>query len=200
MSPDLEFTFGQPMTIEQWADMPEDEEGELVDGRLAEEEMPSALHEVVVVWLIRVLGQWTEPRGGFLLASEAKFAISRRRGRKPDLSLYMPGRRPPAQGVIGIPPDLMVEVVSPRPRDGRRDRVAKVDDYAAFGVRYYWIVDPQLRSLEILERAADGRYVHVLGAGDDPVEAVPGFPGLRLPLDALWAEVDRLSPPTESSQ
>jgi len=28
------------MTLEEWADLPEDEEGELVDGRLEEEEMP----------------------------------------------------------------------------------------------------------------------------------------------------------------
>ena len=39
------------MTLEEWAAMPEDDEGELVDGVLVEEEMPDLTHETVVAWL-----------------------------------------------------------------------------------------------------------------------------------------------------
>ena len=59
------------LTHDQWGDLDDDEDGELVDGILVEEEIPSIAHEVVVSWLLRVLGAWLVPRGGVVLASEA---------------------------------------------------------------------------------------------------------------------------------
>jgi Uma2 family endonuclease len=180
------------MTLAQWADMDEDEPGELVDGCLVEEEDVGALHDVVAAWFVWMLKSWLAPRGGFVLISDTRFGVSPRRGRKPDTSVYFPGRKPPAQGLVTTPPDIMIEVVSPRPKDARRDRVEKTNEYAAFGVRFYWIVDPALRSFEIFELGADGRYVKALGAADGLIEKVPGCEGLTLDLDALWSEASRL--------
>lgn len=186
------------LSLEEWFELPEDEPGELIDGRLEEEEVPDYLHELLVALLVRVFGNWILPRGGFVAGSDAKFAVGSGRGRKPDLTVYFPNRRPPARGLIHVPPDIAVEIVSPRPRDGRRDRVEKLADYAAFGVAYYWIVDPQLRSLEIFERNPNGRYTHVLGESAGTLENIPGCVGLTLDLDALWAELDRLQAESSS--
>jgi Uma2 family endonuclease len=181
------------LSLDEWFALPEDEPGELVEGRLEEEEVPDYLHELLVMLLGRLLGNWTNPRGGLVAGSEAKFAVGSGRGRKPDLTVYLPGsRRPPGRGLIRVPPDIAVEVVSPTPRDGRRDRVEKTADYAAFGVSWYWLVDPQLRSLEILELDAQGRYLHVLGASSGTLKEIPGCDGLTLDLDALWAAIDSL--------
>jgi len=182
------------MTLAEWAAIDEDEPGELVDGVLVEEEVPNYIHETVVTWLVALLRAWVSARGGLVGGSEAKFAVRARRGRKPDLSVYFPGRAPPGRApLIRLPPDIMVEVVTPTPRDARRDRVEKLDDYAAFGVRYYWIVDPELRTLEIFELGADGRYTHALGATEGRLSDVPGCTGLSVDLDELWSEVDRLA-------
>lgn len=183
------------LTVEEWAALPDDVRGELVDGRLEDEEAADNVHESVLSWLNAVLRLWIVGRGGFVLGSEAKYALGRKRGRKPDLAVYFPGAHaPPRRGVNRRPPDLAIEVISPTPRDARRDRVEKVREYARFGVKWYWLVDPELRTLEILERDTRGRFAHALDASAGRVRKVPGCEGLVLDLDALWAEVDRLGP------
>lgn len=181
------------MTLAEWAELDEDEPGELVDGYLVEDEEAGFLHGFIAAWLGWALRSWLGPRG-FVGASGARFGVSASRGRKPDLSVYFPGRRPEARGLVTVPPDIMIEVVSPRPRDARRDRVEKMNEYAVFGVRFYWIVDPALRTFEIFELGADGRYARALGVTGGVVEDVPGCAGLTLDVDALWAEADRLEP------
>lgn len=182
------------MSIDEWAAMPEDEPGELVDGYLQEEEMPGLLHEIVVTWLVRVLGTWVAPRGGIVFGSNAKFAISPSSGRKPDLTMYLPAHPSlPRYGAVRVPPDVAVEIITPTPRDVRRDRVEKLDDYAAFGVRYYWIVDPEQQTFEIFELGGDGRYVRALGATEGTITTVPGCAGLTLALDELWREAEKLT-------
>lgn len=188
------------MSVDEWAALPEDEPGELVDGYLQEEEMPGLLHEIVVAWLMCTLGSWARPAGGLVFGSEAKFAVADRRGRKADLTMYLPGHPAlPPRGAVRVPPDVAIEVVTPTPRDVRRDRVEKVDDYAAFGVRYYWIVDPEQQTFEILELGGDGRYVRALGATAGRLETIPGCDGLTLDLDELWREGDKLLAPADPS-
>jgi Uma2 family endonuclease len=182
------------LSVDEWLELPEDEDGELLNGRLEEEEMPDFVHEALVALLVHLLTGWVVPRGGLVGGSEVKLVVGDRRGVKPDLVVYLPGSAlPPRRGRVLVPPDVVVEVISPRPRDVRRDRVQKLDDYAALGVRFYWLVDPELRTLEILELGADRRYVHALGATSGVLDAVPGCEGLRVELDDLWTTVDRLA-------
>lgn len=182
--------YGRPMSLEEWEQL--DEPGELVDGRLEEEEMADYPHEVILAALLRVLILWTHPRRGLVMASEAKYALAKRRGRKPDLSVFLSrDRKLPRRGAARIPPDIMVEVLSPTPRDHRRDRVQMLNEYAVFGVRWYWLVDPEARTVEILRLGDDGHYTHAVDAAEGTVE-VPGCDGLTLDLDALWREIDEL--------
>ncbi len=189
------------LTLTEWLDLPENTPGELVDGRLVEEEVADFVHEIVVMLLGRLFGNWIFPSGGAVIGSDAKFALGDERGRKPDLSVYLPGSPlPPRRGALREPPDIAVEIISPKPNDTRRDRVDKVNDYAKFGVHYYWIVDPELRSLEILELGADRRYVHALSVASGVIDPVPGCDDLTLDLDELWETVQRLAPEPQSKQ
>src|SRR5438046_10395430 len=102
------------LTLEQWAAMPEDEPGELVDGRLEEEEMPDFVHELIVTWLGHAFRSWLSGLGGFVGGWGVKLAVGLRRGREPDLSGALAGGGWPARRGLGrLPPRVVADVFSP---------------------------------------------------------------------------------------
>ncbi|HZG39970.1 MAG TPA: Uma2 family endonuclease [Nodosilinea sp.] len=50
-------------------------------------------------------------------------------------------------------PELMVEVLSPGGLNEQRDKEVKLKLYSRYGVQEYWIVNWQLKTLEIYRRA-----------------------------------------------
>ena len=185
---------GKQLTLDEWAAMEEDDPGELVDGRLEEEEVPDLVHEIVVSWLIRMLGSWLGTRG-WVIGSEVKYAVRPDRGRKPDVAVYLhrDQQKLPRRGIVRVPPDIVIEVVSASPRDERRDRIEKMDEYAAFGVHFYWIVDPSLQSLEIFELTGD-RYSRAARGTEGIMNRIPGCEGFSVNLEELWNEISELEP------
>lgn len=87
---------------------------------------------------------------------------------------------------------------STSPDDRRRDRVEKLREYARFGVRFHWLLDPEARTLELLELGVAGSYTHPTDTAEGSME-VPGCSGLMLDLDEPRAEVERLGADTSDS-
>jgi Uma2 family endonuclease len=183
----------RPLSVQEWIALDEDDEGELVSGWLVEEELPDAVHELAITWLTSVFRQWLAGNG-FVFGSELKILTGPDSGRKPDVVVFLPGATPPPRrGPILEPPDILVEVVTPSPRDERRDRVEKMTEYARFGVKAYWLIDPALGSFEIFDLTAERLYQQVVGVTSGRIESVPRCPGLVVDVDALWAELRRLA-------
>jgi Uma2 family endonuclease len=59
------------LSLDEWFGLPDDQPGELVEGRLVEEEVPDYLHELLVALLVSILNNWISPRGGLVAGSEA---------------------------------------------------------------------------------------------------------------------------------
>lgn len=180
-----------PMTLKEWGDLPDDVPGELLDGRLEDEELTTPSHDALAGYLFAFFYAWADPRGGLVFVPDRKYAVTTRRGRKPDVSVFFPGRQFKwSERVTTTPPDIAIEVITATLRDTRRDRVDKAREYAKFGVRWYWLVDPAVRTIEILRLGRDRKYV-LAAAGTDGRLPVPGCRGLVLNLDELWRRLDR---------
>ena len=65
-------------------------------------------------------------------------------------------------------------------------------EYAAFGVRFYWLVDPALATFETFGLTDGGTYAKLVGATGEIVSEVPGCAGLTINVGALWTELKRL--------
>jgi len=83
-----------------------------------------------------------------------------------------------------VAPDFVCEILSPG--TARVDRIKKVPIYAREGVPFVWLVDPKVRTIEVL-RLTGARYELVVTAGGDegPFTLVP-FDSVALPASAFW--------------
>lgn len=56
--PAASHSHSNPLSLDEWAALAEDEPGELVDGWIVEEEVPDNEHEIVVGYLVSLLRIW----------------------------------------------------------------------------------------------------------------------------------------------
>jgi Uma2 family endonuclease len=173
-------------TWEDFIALPEDDQRELLDGRLVEMDVTNAAHEWVVAMLVHLLQGWAiANQAGIVFASGYKVRIRRDRGFEPDVQLFRTGGRPIQHtGLEAGAPDLAVEVISPS--SGRYDRVHKLQGYASIGVPEYWIVDPERQTFERLLLDDSGAYRIADALDGDATLEPASMPGLVIPLGELW--------------
>lgn len=103
----------------------------------------------------------------------------------PDLAGWRRERLPrvPDEPFITLSPDWVCEVLSPSTEV--MDRADKIPIYAEHAVASVWLLDPELRTLEVFR--LDGKTYRLLHTSkeDQKVRAEP-FESMELDLSALW--------------
>ena len=93
-----------------------------------------------------------------------------------------------SQNVQG-PPDLIVEIISPSNPEHDRDRKFKL--YQESRVAEYWIVDPEVQTIEVFLLQQEAYILHGrFGAGQAATSSV--LKGFRVDVDEIFSGVDRL--------
>jgi len=124
--------------------------------------------------------------GGWIILDEPELHLSAD-VLVPDLAGWRRERMPalPDTAWFELAPDWVCEILSPS--TARTDRVLKMPVYAREGVSHLWLVDPDLKTLEVYALDEQARWA--LGAAlkdDDPVSQPP-FDAITFDLGSLWA-------------
>ncbi|MBI4587723.1 MAG: Uma2 family endonuclease [Candidatus Rokubacteria bacterium] len=158
---------------------------ELHEGELSVTPAPSPKHQETGGNLLIVLSQHVKARGlGKVFVSPIDCILSDITVVQPDLVYVETGRLSAitTRGIEG-PPTLVIEILSPSTI--QIDRGVKVQLYARHGVPYYWIVDPEARSIEAYQLREGGYRLTARFEGTDPV-FLPPFPDLALVAASIW--------------
>lgn len=163
---------------------------EIIDGELIELPSPSFEHQTVVDELTSVLRAHVRiNRLGVALSAPYDVVLPSGDTLQPDVMVFLrpPGRLHEARR-RGEVPDLVIEVLSPSTQE--RDLGRKLELYAGFGVRDYWPVDWQARTIRVLV-LRDGRYEEVPQEGGIVRSVV--VPQLEIVLDELFVVLDEIN-------
>ena len=175
------------LTVADYEETPEGVRCQLLDGELILAAAPADKHQRVSGSLFLALHPFISGRNlGIIRYAPVDVVLSDHDVVQPDLLFVSNDRdaiRTPAnlQGA----PDLAVEVLSPSTEG--YDRGYKRELYARHGVREYWLVDPDLETIEVLTPGNGGFIRYALYGGRDTLTS-PLLPGLAVELAAIFGE------------
>ncbi len=89
------------------------------------------------------------------------------------------------QDIVDLPESLVGEILSPS--TARIDRALKMPLYAREGVPFFWLVDPDARTLEVYRLQDGGQWLLLTTLKDDDPASQPPFDAITFPLASLWA-------------
>lgn len=164
---------------------------EVIDGELELHPRPAKFHAMAASVLGMDLGSaYQRGRGGpggWVILDEPELHL----GSEilvPDLAGWKRERFPSSandEAYFTVVPDWVCEVLSPR--TAKRDRTKKLGIYAREGVDFVWLVDPALRTLEVLRRS-EAQWLLLSTHSDSDLVSAPPFDAVQLQLAALWPD------------
>ena len=150
------FTFADYLTLD------EDERIEVIDGETFMMAPPSRIHQEISGELFRQLANFLEGKRCKVYSAPFGVRLFEQDGDapedvdtvvEPDITVVSDRSKLDKRGCKGAP-DLIIEVLSPSTQ--RYDQLVKLKLYQQAGVREYWIVDPESRTVCIMLQDGGG--------------------------------------------
>ena len=135
---------------QDYLQLPEDKRYEILDGELYVVPAPNTRHQRISKRILLALIRQAEEKGlGEIFHAPFDVVFSEENIAQPDI-LFVCKERLSILTEANLPaaPDLAIEILSPGTR--KKDLAVKRKIYARFGVREYWIVDPEVNAVEVL--------------------------------------------------
>lgn len=139
-------------TIDDIYGLPEGRRAELVDGQIYYMAPPTRKHQRIIGEIFAAIREYINTHNGPCEVDMAPFAVFLDKDDanyvEPDISVICDPNKLTDKGCFGAP-DWIIEIVSTSSR--RMDYFTKLFKYRAAGVREYWIVDPDKKSIIVYD-------------------------------------------------
>jgi Uma2 family endonuclease len=164
---------GLRMTADEYLALGETRERyELIDGIVVMSPSPSTRHQKLIRLIWKQIERALESHPGAEVFHDTDLRIGPVLVYQPDLMCYLPGRFASFPERLAVPPDLVVEVLSPSNKP--LDLITKRADYERFGVGEYWIVDPDTLECRQLVRSGE-RFTEAAAGMELNCRSIPGL-------------------------
>ena len=177
------------LTYDDFLSFPDDgRRHELIDGEHFVTPSPFERHQRVSIELTLAIGNYLKSTGiGSLYVAPFDVVLSNHDIVEPDLLVILNDQQDilTEKHVRGAPA-IVVEVLAPGTR--RRDETLKRQPYARTGVREYWMVDPDARTVTVCRQTPPAELVtagELTAAGGDVLTS-PLLPGFSVALATIF--------------
>jgi Uma2 family endonuclease len=137
-------------TIEEYESLPEDPRAEIFDGQIQYMASPSQVHQTILLELSSTLNSYVKEKRDPCKVLPAPFDVKLNDSPltivQPDIMIVCDKNKLDGKRCNGAP-DFIIEIVSPG--NSSDDYIKKLYYYKNYGVREYWIVDPNRRTIAV---------------------------------------------------
>ncbi len=186
MMKDQAFKIDEKFTYQDYIHLPEDgKRYQIIDGELYMVPAPIPDHQRILKKLGRILDQFVTDHGvGEVFYSPCDVVLSEVDVVQPDIFFINQEKLSIVQDKnIRGAPDLVVEILSPYSE--KIDKISKTKLYAKFGVKEYWIVDPERKEIIVLTLRVDLFTTYGIFRMDDCFES-PLLKGMKVELNKIF--------------
>jgi Uma2 family endonuclease len=183
-----------PLAVENYTyadflEWDEDFRAELFDGEIVMMADPSTKHQRVSGELFFQIRTYLEGKPCGVFAAHFSVRLFPQKDQSddtvflPDMIVVCDSEKLDDKGCNGAP-DLVIEIISPS--TAKYDRIMKFRKYQSAGVREYWIVDPELKSVQVCV-LENGRYVMTM-FDETEKASIAVLEGCEIDLQKIFAE------------
>lgn len=144
------------LTYEDYLLLPEDRRYEIIDGEPFMTPSPKTFHQRIILRLAELINDFVKKGNlGEVFIAPYDVVLSKHDIVQPDI-IFVSKERSNIITELNIQgsPDMVIEILSPSTKE--RDLVLKRKLYAAFGIKEYWIVDPENEKITLLTLGKEG--------------------------------------------
>ena len=185
-----EFDDNRSYTYADYLEWEGSERFELLNGEAFQMASPSVTHQALLVGLSTSFDTWLQGKSCRVFTAPLDVRLFPKEDKsdntvvQPDL-LVVCDKDKIGSGSINGPPDLIIEIASPS--NTHSELFRKFYYYLGAGVREYWIIDPEIKKVNV-QIYENGHYISTFYGNNDRIP-VTILAGLEISLEELWSRI-----------